>query len=1235
MGLLPPHMQKIATLLVMLMIMPSLLSGIGELIENFESTEEFSDDPDPMFINYASVARMNGDTTFWEHITINDSPDDIQVMDSGDTNICHTPYSADASNYQPRSLTDKEGTESTIFENPMSTCLLVAETSKELPAPSFTVVSFEDSDEVTIGITWASSHAEDGNLIYTADATITDMQWSISCSTIEDQEYACSSENGVFDLRPGASAQITADLRSWNGDNVVEGQSFTALLRNMSGEDDALPIYDGVHFQVNIGDDNSHDNTYSDGLVAKALGYSVDTSTQPAFKVVPSMVTDIPIGLSGAPDSDTGRCMWLKILDSNNDESVYDFAILSTWLDEPNSEFVQDIKVEADSLTSQCQDAHGMNSIGLASNSGVLPTPSFSIVPLRTVTVDTYTIQLAYATMDDDGWEVEVNDLFDLEVVSMAGLATNMGDIAVKGWVDSTQLDRSMGMCYCETDTGSLIRFDCDDPMPQECEAFVEELSDLSDTAGRGGDHTGASSTNSLGTWYWSLLTTIEPPPLELLPLEDVDLVIPGSGSNTGPGLTVGVGGIFSPDLKIDLGDSGTSDVVIMVVPEGHDILSSTGYAMYDQEKGWDDYVDDAARGGWNESDISPGPYWGGISKTEDWPPTIDSGNNSNATSRSSGPKHVTVEMPNGASRYARVVGENTAIIIPPSWYGSAGGDGGANYINDDYSYHGDGLSSIDLNNLPDGVVVSSVDEDYFDLRTRVLVPGTDFLSPAITADADAYAGFFRPSTIHLVPGADIIIPVDDFELPSGEYVILIASGVEVSTNEFMSFGQGWDSDSSHPASFMTAPWSRMRVSLSIAPPTSPEVYLAGGGSDCWDEDGAVCTIHTAIEDLDDMDDYLEIIMRNPSEFNAEVAWDVVFEYPDGSSVVFADGPNVDRFGPSEKSTGGGDWECQSDGDCDLCQTCVNGQCQWATIVADGSADVCLPIQVYPQTEERQLVEYREEGCDAEAIACVQNGRGDASLTILPPPASRGVWNLSDFLTTGDLIVRGQGGLDCQDDGDCGLCQVCVDGQCQWAGELLRDGDVCDVSIWADPLTLSSSKMLTPIGQDHESGHPVPVFMRTGQDELPDSTTRSSGKYWYVTYFTDPNCTTLTGDSPCETTMSHMMEVTSADSRVMQITPHDIGNVHFDVSTMKDVMANANVGDDFTISIYPRAIDCESDDPCSNPLKIVYIVDEPAADISSADSDGWLPGFSVITLLAAVGAAASMISRRRNQYEEI
>ena len=73
MGLLPPHMQKIATLLVMQMIMPSLLSGIGELIENFESTEEFSDDPDPMFINYASVAHTGEDTTVWEHITINDN----------------------------------------------------------------------------------------------------------------------------------------------------------------------------------------------------------------------------------------------------------------------------------------------------------------------------------------------------------------------------------------------------------------------------------------------------------------------------------------------------------------------------------------------------------------------------------------------------------------------------------------------------------------------------------------------------------------------------------------------------------------------------------------------------------------------------------------------------------------------------------------------------------------------------------------------------------------------------------------------------------------------------------------------------------------------------------------------------------------------------------------------------------------------------------------------------------
>ena len=82
-------------------------------------------------------------------------------------------------------------------------------------------------------------------------------------------------------------------------------------------------------------------------------------------------------------------------------------------------------------------------------------------------------------------------------------------------------------------------------------------------------------------------------------------------------------------------------------------------------------------------------------------------------------------------------------------------------------------------------------------------------------------------------------------------------------------------------------------------------------------------------------------------------------------------------------------------------------------------------------------------------------------------------------------------------------------------------------------------------------------------------------------------------------------------------------------------MANADVGDEFTISIYPRSIDCESGDPCSNPLKIMYIVDEPVAPAGDSDDEGLLPGFSVLTLLVAVGAAASMISRRGNQNEEI
>jgi len=1216
-------MQKIATLLVMLMVMPSLLSGVGELIENFDNGDELPDD---------------SDSDFALAYDLDDNGSSIQIKDTGDTNTCHTSYSEDASNYQSRTLTDEEGTESTIFANPMSTCLLVADNSEELPAPSFTVMNFEDSDEATIAITWVSSHAGDGNLIYTADATVTDMQWSISCTTIEGQEYGCSSENGVFDLSPGASAQITAGA-SWNGDDIVEGQSFTALLRNTSGGDDALPIYDGVHFQVNIGDDNSHDNTYSDGLVAKALGYSVDTSTLPAFKTVPSMVTHIPIGLSGAADSDTERCIWLRALDSDGNESVFDFAILGAWLDEQDSELVQSLKTEADSLTADCQDAHGMNSIGLASNGGVLPTASFGILPLRTASVGTYTVQLAYAAMDASDKEVEVTNLFALEVVSMAGLATNMGDRSVKGWIDSTELDRSMGQCYCETDIGSLIRFDCDDPMPQECQEVIEELSDLEDLKTSSRAHTGVSSPlPDGGAWYWSYLSgtqdTIQP-----LPLQDIDLVLPGSGSSSGSGgVTVGMGGLYSPDLKIDLGDSGTSDVIIMVLPEGHDILSSTGYAMYEQEKGWDHYVDEVIVNSRNGTDVSTWPQQKpcqtchlGVdilgplpSFQENWPPTIDSENNSNATSRSNGgPKHVTVQTPNGGQRYARVIDENRAIIIPPSWYGGMSPGGG--WIGDGGA---DSSGVINISNPPENWTITPVGTEYFDQRTRVLVPGTDFLSPAIIADADAYAGFLRPSTIHLVPGVDIIIPVDDFDLPAGEYVILIASGVEVSANEFMPFGHTWVSDSSHPASFMTAPWSRMRVNLSIAPTTSPEVYLAGGGSDCWDEDGAVCTIHTSLDDLSDLEDYIEIIMRNPSEFDAEIAWDVVFEYPDGSSVVFADGTPVDRFDTNLRSTGG--FGCESDGDCDMCQTCVNGQCQWA----DSSADVCLPIQVYTQTEERQLVEYREEGCDADAIKCAQNNRGDASLTILPPPESRGVWNISGFLSTGDLIVRGQGGPNfaCQDDGDCGLCQICVDGQCQWRNDI-GVGNTCDHSIWADAPGLSSSRMWTPIEQDHASGHPVPVFMRTGQEELPDSISRSSGKYWYVTHFTDPNCTTLMGDSPCETTVTHMEEVTVTWERL--VSPHDIANTYFDVTTMKDVMANADVGDEFTISIYPRSIDCESGDPCSNSLKIMYIVDEPVAPAGDSDDEGFLPGFSVLTLLAAAGAAASMISRRGNQNEEI
>jgi hypothetical protein len=148
--------------------------------------------------------------------------------------------------------------------------------------------------------------------------------------------------------------------------------------------------------------------------------------------------------------------------------------------------------------------------------------------------------------------------------------------------------------------------------------------------------------------------------------------------------------------------------------------------------------------------------------------------------------------------------------------------------------------------------------------------------------------------------------------------------------------------------------------------------------------------------------------------------------------------------------------------------------------------------------------------------------------------------------------------------------------------------------------------------------------MRSGGDEQPD--TRASDKYWLTTWRDTATGEIMQGD---------LLEVKPSLERFEFLAPRDTGNLYFDVSTMKVVMANANVGDDFTISIYPRAIDCESGDPCSNPLKIVYIVDEPAADISSADSDSSIPGFSVITLLVAVGAAASMISRRRNQYEEI
>ena len=146
-----------------------------------------------------------------------------------------------------------------------------------------------------------------------------------------------------------------------------------------------------------------------------------------------------------------------------------------------------------------------------------------------------------------------------------------------------------------------------------------------------------------------------------------------------------------------------------------------------------------------------------------------------------------------------------------------------------------------------------------------VLVPGVDFVAPSMSADREVMVGLVDPTQIGLQEGIDLVINpllLRDV-LEPGDYYLTVLTGDIVNAAEYAGYA-GRESASSVEG-FMSAPWSRLHIDFTVLSQASPDVYLTGGASDCWDEDLLVCSIEISEgEDLSSFEDFIQIIAKNP-----------------------------------------------------------------------------------------------------------------------------------------------------------------------------------------------------------------------------------------------------------------------------------------------------------------------------------------------------------------------------------
>ena len=656
-----------------------------------------------------------------------------------------------------------------VAANLLASCLVSSSDYDNLNLSDiqFTISNPGLTNDQILQISWLESVSEDGESVYGSDArTFTPADVQIKC-TDSVAEYACLDNNNNITMKPDATVEITCKCTA----SELDAQRYL----NDDGDSVSLIISPEGHNNLMITVQSHLENDPLENLLIKTLGYSTDVLSLVPFKLTPGSYLNAPLAINVVNGDETG-CFWISLEHSlDNSVSEFDFGIQR--LINENDTF----SGTSESIA-YCADEFDIGAVPINTLGGAFPTMEIGLFATKVAKAGVYSVK---ANFVDSSNKSVSKALFEVEIVNDMPVATNIASEDIQFWIGEKELYR-YGESYCKSDNRWIS---------------YSESSDICDTDGQ----TAGRAHGYSGDFHYYTLPG-QDDTLEPLPEDDDCCVIadpPGSGGaggSSGPVVTVGQDSYFTPDIQIDLGDSGVTDVIIFAKERGTNMKLTTGYSILNTQ---------------SSSDLET---------------IIDS--------------FAEIQTEGRAEA-------NTGYYLSPQGFLSE------HTINDEIIR---GLGTVKCATCASSEV-SDANE-----KVTLLLPGYDYAAPYMSTSAQSVSGLLSPTSIQLVEGVDLVITFSQLQniLGAGEYELEVLTGQEVDSSEFMGYAQRSNTNSSN--GFMSSPWSRASMEFSVLPKASPDVYLTGGGSDCWDDKLMLCTIEIPQgAATDTIVDIIDIIVKNPT----------------------------------------------------------------------------------------------------------------------------------------------------------------------------------------------------------------------------------------------------------------------------------------------------------------------------------------------------------------------------------